>query len=128
VVIVTFAGPVTFTSASVASGSGSIVNATANGNTITLNLNGVSNAQTVAINLAAVNDNSKTGDVSIQLPTLLGDTNSDGFVNSTDIAQTKSQSGNGLTSANFREDVTAEGAINSTDIALVKSKSGTALP
>lgn len=59
---------------------------------------------------------------------LVGDTNADGFVNSADISQTKSQSGNAVTNANFREDVNADGFINSADISLVKSKSGTVLP
>jgi hypothetical protein len=50
------------------------------------------------------------------------------LVNSSDIAQTQSQSGQPVTSANFREDVTASGQINSSDIALVQSMSGTGLP
>jgi hypothetical protein len=127
-VVVTFAGPVTFASASVASGSGSIVTASANGNAITLNLSGVTNAQTVVINLATVNDATKNSDVAIELPVLLGDTTNDGVVNSADIAQTKSQSGQTLGSSNFRADVTADGNLNSADIALVKSKTGTARP
>jgi hypothetical protein len=49
-------------------------------------------------------------------------------VNSADIGQTKSQSGQSVTSSNFREDVNADGFINSADIGLVKSRSGTALP
>jgi hypothetical protein len=59
---------------------------------------------------------------------LIGDTTGDGFVNSADISQAKSQSGNAVTSANFREDVNTDGFLNSADISLVKSKSGTALP
>jgi hypothetical protein len=59
---------------------------------------------------------------------LTGDTTGDANVNSADIAQTKSQSGQGVTNANFREDLTTDGNINSADIALVKSKSGTGLP
>ena len=55
---------------------------------------------------------------------LVGDTNADGFVNSADISQTKSQSGQSVTGSNFREDVNADGFINSADISLVKSKSG----
>jgi hypothetical protein len=58
----------------------------------------------------------------------LGDTTGDGVVNSADIAQTKSQSGQSITNSNFREDLTADGNINSADIGFVKSKSGTALP
>jgi hypothetical protein len=59
---------------------------------------------------------------------LVGDTNGDGFVNSADISQTKSLSGQPVSSANFREDVNTDGFINSADISLVKSKLGTALP
>jgi hypothetical protein len=49
-------------------------------------------------------------------------------MNSSDISQTQSQSGQGVTSLNFREDVTVNGLINSSDIGVVQSRSGTALP
>ena len=53
---------------------------------------------------------------------------SDGFVDSADIAQTKSVSGNAVNSTNFREDLNTDGFHDSADIGLVKSKSGTTLP
>jgi hypothetical protein len=59
---------------------------------------------------------------------LIGDTTGNRTVNSSDIAQVQSQSGQTVTSANFRENVTVSGSINSSDIALVQSKSGTGLP
>jgi hypothetical protein len=59
---------------------------------------------------------------------LAGDTNGDSVVNSADISQTKSQSGEAVTAANCREDVNIDGFINSADVSLVKSRSGTALP
>jgi hypothetical protein len=59
---------------------------------------------------------------------LVGDTTADKFVNSADISQTKSQSGQPVGGSNFREDLNTDGFINSGDISLVKSKSGTALP
>jgi hypothetical protein len=59
---------------------------------------------------------------------LLGDTTADASVNSADISQTKSRSGQVVGSGNFRSDVTVDGSLNSADISLVKSKSGTALP
>lgn len=58
----------------------------------------------------------------------VGDTNADGFVNSADIHQTKSESGNAVGTSNFREDVNADALINSADISLVKSVPGAALP
>ena len=69
-----------------------------------------------------------TGIVTATMGVLIGDTNADKFVNSGDIAQTKSQSGNSVSSSNFREDVTVDASLNSADIGLVKAKSGTALP
>ncbi len=59
---------------------------------------------------------------------LVGDTNGDGFVNSADISQTKSQSGQTVGGSNVREDVNTDGFLNSADISLVKSNYGTALP
>src|SRR6202011_2893105 len=61
-VVVTFALPVTFNSAAVTSGTGSVVSASPSGNAITVNLTGVFNAQTITITLAAVNDGSTTSD------------------------------------------------------------------
>jgi PKD repeat protein len=90
---------------------------------------GVANAQTLTVRLTNVSD--AAGDFSPiiagSMRLLIGDTNGDGFVNSADIAQTKSQSGQSVTESNFREDVNTDYNLNSADIALVKSRSGTAL-
>jgi hypothetical protein len=100
-----------------------------NVNQCTVQLTGVPNAQFTTVQLTGVIDsNGSTGDVSGSMGVLVGDTTADASVNSTDIAQTKSQSGNLVTNSNFREDVTTDGNLNSTDIGLVKSKSGTGLP
>jgi hypothetical protein len=93
-----------------------------------VNCTGVANAKLINVTLAGVTVGASSGNVTVPMAVLIGDTNADGFVNSADIAQTKSQSGITVTSSNFREDVNAEGSINSADIALVKSTSGTALP
>ncbi len=97
-------------------------------NTVTVNCISVPNAQTIAINLLGVNDGVTVGDVSIPMAVLPGDTTADGSVNSADISQTKSKSGQVVDGSNFRNDVTVDGNLNSADISLVKSKSGTALP
>ena len=95
-----------------------IANLTAlpNGQYITVTLN---NAQDVA---------GSSGNVSATMGLLVGDTTANGSVNSSDISQTKSQSGQTVSGSNFRTDVTVNGSINSSDISLVKSRSGTALP
>src|ERR1700731_2473497 len=98
------------------------------GNTVTANLTEVVSAQRIVVTLVGVSDGTNTSDVQATMDVLVGDTTANGAVNSSDIAQTQSQSGQPVTSANFREDVTVNGLINSSDVALVQSKSGTGLP
>jgi hypothetical protein len=127
--LVTFANAVTFNSAALTSGTGTISSTTGSGTTaVTVNLTGVTNAQTITLTLSGVNDGTSTGDVGVRMSVLLGDTNANGAVNSSDISETKAQSGTVANSSNFRTDVTVNGLINSSDISTVKSKSGTALP
>ena len=101
-----------------------------NPNQVSVALTGVTNAQHMVITLNGVQDATAAtiNNLVARMDVLLADTTADGSVNSGDIAQTKSQSGNTVTSSNFREDVTTDGFLNSGDIGLVKSKSGTALP
>ncbi len=126
--VITFPLPVTVASASVTSGTGTVSSTVVSGNIVTVNLTGVTNAQRLTVTLNTVADANGSGNVPINMAVLAGDTTADTFVNSGDIAQTKSQSGQVVTVSNFREDVTIDGNLNSGDIALVKSKSGTALP
>lgn len=129
-VVVTFTTAVTVGNLSVtsidgmASGTRSV-----NGGTVTVNLSAVVNAQTVRINLLNVSNGSTTADVSVLVGFLVGDTNGSGSVTTSDVGQTKSQSGVAVTSANFRNDVNVNGGtINTSDISLVKSRAGTQLP
>jgi hypothetical protein len=118
--------------ASVTSGTGSVSSNTigADAHQYIVTLTGVTNAQVITVGLTNVNDSAGniSSVASASMAVLIGDTTADRFANSGDIAQTKSQSGQFLTSSNFREDVTVDGNLNSGDIALVKSKSGTAVP
>lgn len=95
-----------------------------------VNLTGVANAQTIVITLTNVYDSAgnSSSTVSVPMSILIGDTTGNGAVNSSDVGQTKQQTGAAVTSSNFREDVTVDGSINSSDIGSVKTKVGTALP
>ena len=127
-VVFTFPDAVTFSSAFF-SGTGSISSTSGSGTTtITVNLTGVTNAQTIGITLLSVNNGTTTSDVSIPMGVLLGDTNGNGSVSASDIGQTKTQSGQPANGSNFRTDVNVNGSITAADIGLVKSKSGTSLP
>ena len=125
-IVFTFANPIVSVSSATCGGTAATTSTA--GNQVTVNCTGVPNAQTVPITLVSVSDGSNTGNVSVPMSALLGDTTINASVNSSDISQTKSQSGQAVSASNFRTDVTANGSINSSDISIVKSKSGTALP
>ena len=126
-IVVTFASPVTFTG--VTTSCGSVSGTSTSGNQLTINLTGVPNASRCSITVQGVTDGvSAARDISVPVNFLLGDTNADQFTDAVDVSQTKSQSGNAVTNANFREDVNVDGFIDAVDTSLVKSKSGTALP
>ena len=128
-VVLTFPTTISFSNVVRTSGAATISSFTGNNSTtVTINLANVTNAQKTTITLLGVNDATNTNDVAVQMGILVGDTTNNGVVNSSDIAQTQSQSGVPISSSNFRMDVTLSGQINSSDIALVQSKSGTALP
>jgi hypothetical protein len=128
-IVISFGVPVNFANATVTSGTGVVSTTSGNGTSeVTVNLTGVTNAQNIVVTLTSVSDGTTTANVAVQMGVLAGDTTGNGSVNSSDIAQTQSQSGQAITSSNFREDVTVNGAINSSDIAAVQSRSGTALP
>ncbi len=99
-------------------------------NQVTVSLTKVDDVQHLVVALIGVLDinNAALGSQSARMDLLVGDTTGNGFVNSSDIAQTQSQSGQPVTASNFREDVTGNGLINSSDISLVQSLSGTGLP
>jgi hypothetical protein len=127
--VFTFLSEVTFDNAVISDGAGSVSGTTGSGtNTITVNLTGVTNAQTINIDLLGASDGTNTSNFVVPMSVLVGDTSGNGVVNASDLTETKGQVGVPLNDHNFREDVNANGSINASDVSLVKSKSGTALP
>ena len=126
-----FANPLTSVSGATLTGTGTVSNRSigTDPHQYIVDLTGVTNAQTISVALSNVVDSTgPIGSVSASMSVLAGDTTGNGAVNSSDIAQTQSQSGQTVNQNNFREDVTVNGAINSSDVGFVQSKSGTALP
>ena len=127
----TFTNNVTSGAAAVTRGNGSVSGApTFSSNVMNVNLAGVTDAQAIVVTLTGVNDaySQSLPATSINMNVLAGDTTGNGIVNSSDVSQTKNQSGAAVSDANFREDVTVDGLINSSDIANVKFQSGKAIP
>ena len=131
-IVFTFTNNVVSGSVSVTSGIGTVLgNPTFAGNTMTVNLTGVADVQQIAVTISDVTDAfgqvlPSTSTVNMNL--LMGDTNGNKSVTSTDVSETKSQSGVPVTNANFRRDVTPNGSINASDLGLVKSRTGAMLP
>jgi hypothetical protein len=127
--IIDFPSSVTVGSASVTSGNGSVSGSSGSGTSqITVNLTGVTNVQTITVTLSNVNDGTHMGDVPVSMGVLVGDVNGNAAVNASDVAQTKSRSGQTVDPTTFRSDVNANGSINATDVSLVKSSIGIGLP
>ena len=118
-------------SAAVTGGSGAVAGApVVFGNSISVDLTGVANAQQVTLSLNDVTDalGQPLPATSFGVAFLIGDTNGDTFVNSGDAIQTRSRSGQTTDATNFRSDVNTDGFINSGDSTAVRARSGTALP
>jgi hypothetical protein len=96
------------------------------GNTMTVNLTGVTNAQSITVTANNVTDQflQTLPSAPVTAVILVGDTNGTSSVNASDISQTKIQVGQEVTSSNFRTDVSANGSINASDVSLVKQHSG----
>lgn len=136
-IVLTFANPVTSVASVNATATGTIQPGPSSGSidpndahNYIANLTALPNAQYITVTLSNVLDSD--GNLGSSVPAvmglLIGDTNGNGVVNSGDVAQTKSRSGQLPDGTNFRSDVNANGAINSGDAANVKSNIGHALP
>ena len=129
--VFTFSNNLASGNASVTSGTGNVAGTPAiSGNTMTVNLTGVANAQTLSVTLNGLKDQflQDLPDTAVNMSVLIGDVTDNESVNASDVSATKVQSGAPVSNANFRSDVNANGAINASDVSAVKSHSGEGLP
>lgn len=131
-IVFVFANPIVNVASATVTGTGSVSSRSTgtDPHEYVVNLTGVTNAQRLTLTLMGVTDTvgNNTPSVAATMGVLLADTNADHFTDAVDVSQIKSQSGNALTTSNFREDVNVDGFIDAVDTSLAKSKSGTALP
>ena len=93
-IVVSFVGNVTYGSASVTSGTGSVSNISGNNtSTVTIDLSGVTSPQKIIVTINSLNDGFATSNLAIPMRVLVGDTTGNGSVNASDVSQTKAQSG-----------------------------------
>ena len=131
--VITFDNNVVSGNATVTSGVGTVSgNPIFSANTMTVNLTSIADVQRITVTLHAVTDTSSPpqtlADTAVSVNMLTGDTNGNKTVNASDIAQTKTQVGATVTSANFLEDVNVSGGISASDVAIVKSRVGNSVP
>ncbi len=128
-VVLAFSTPVTVGGISVATGIGgdaSTATSSVVGNNLVVDLHNVPNLpRQLTINLTNVNDGTHSGNITVPMGVLLGDTVANRAVNSTDVSQVKLKSGQAADATNFRNDITVNGTINATDVSSVKLKTGT---
>jgi hypothetical protein len=96
------------------------------GNTMAVNLTGVTNAQSITVSANNVTDQflQTLPNAAVTAVILVGDTNGNSTVNVSDVSQDKLQVGEEVTANNFRTDVSPNGSINASDVTLVKQHSG----
>lgn len=134
-IVVTFSTPVTVngnpqaqvTLGSADVGSGGVANGgvvSISGNTVTIPLTNVTNAQLINVTLSQVSNGTLSSNLVVPVKILIGDANGNGVVNASDVALTKSRIGQAVDGTNFRSDVNANGTLNASDAALVKSRIG----
>jgi hypothetical protein len=128
--VFTFTNNVVSGNATVTTGTGFVSSFTFSGNTMTVNLTGVSDVQQITVTLSNVTDcfGSVLPDTMVSAAMLIGDTTANRTVNASDVAQVKGQVGVPVSTGNFREDLTVNGSINASDVSLVKANVGHSVP
>ncbi len=130
-VVFTFSNEIASADVALTSGTGSVAGQPAfTDKTVTVNLTSVSDQQKITIALSRVTDAfaQVLPYMSVSANILIGDANGNKNVNSSDIGQTKSQSGVAVTAANFRSDVNVSGTLTASDVSQVKANAGHTVP
>ena len=127
--VVTFAAPVAGVSgAYVTSGTGTASVSNVSGSTVTVDLTGVTNAQTITVTLTDVQTGASTGNAAVPMSVLIGDIDANANVSGSDVNLCKALVGGSINSGtNFRRDVDADGNVSGSDVNITKSKVGTHL-
>jgi hypothetical protein len=120
-------------SATVASGTGSVAGSpTFSGNTMSVTLTGVANAQVIGVTLNVTDSFGQTFSnpegIPVNMGVLLGDVNATGVVTSGDTNLCKAQALQPVTNSNFRSDINASGSITTGDVNLIKQNALSQLP
>ncbi len=126
VAVFTFDAPATSANATVVRGTATAGTPTFNGDEMRVRLTGVANEQIVTIRVSNVNGDGGSDDVDFGF--LIADADANRIVARPDFDEIKSQIGQPVTAANFRDDVIPDGTISRDDAQTVRVHKGESLP
>ena len=117
--------------ASVTTGMGSVSGTpTINGNTMTVNLAGVANAQKIIVTVNNVTDRygRTLAKAIVPVGILRGDVDGNKTVDNKDVNAVSGKVGTSASLTNFRDDVNVDGTINQTDVSITQGQVGSSIP
>ncbi|MDD5199429.1 MAG: dockerin type I domain-containing protein [Terrimicrobiaceae bacterium] len=130
--ILTFDQNVISGTAAVTGGTGSVSSTSINGATMTVNLSGVANQQTLVVTASNVTNSvgQFLAGAAIKVRVLQGDVNGDGAVNAADLTGVRNAYGKSAGQAGFdpRADLNGDGAVNAADITSIRNNYGLQVP
>jgi hypothetical protein len=125
--VFTFSGTVTSGEVTVASGTATVGPITFSGNSMTAQLTGVTSAEVVTLHVQNINgDGQSHGDVPFGF--LTADVNANRVVERLDQQQLKTDKGQPITAANFRDDINLSGVLDKPDLQSVQANRGHSIP
>ena len=129
-IVFTFMNHVSVGAANVTAGTGSVSTFRVVGKQVTVNLTGVTNAQTIVLTLTDVSDGANASSVQATMGVLIGDVDGSGRVDGSDVSLIRQQNFQPLTQdpPTFREDTNASGRIDGTDVSIARQQNFTVLP
>ena len=126
--VFTFVQPVISGGAEVTEGTGAVDDVSFSGDSMTVDLSGVTNAQLLTVEVSGINGTAATD--SVTLGVLLGDVNGDGGVNAQDVTIVRNavETVSGSPGFNPRTDVNENGGVNAQDVTIVRNAVETVIP
>jgi alpha-L-rhamnosidase len=126
--VYTFDRAVVSGDADVIDGDGDVENVSFNGDTMTVDVTGVTNAQEITVQVSNLNGTAGSG--SVTLGVLLGDINGDGAVNAQDVTIDRNavESVAGTSGFNPNTDINLDGAVNAQDVTIVRNAVESSIP
>ena len=127
--VLTFAVPVTFTGASVTSGTGTVTGTGGSGTSeATINLTGVTDQQNITVSLLGASAGGASADIPVPIGVLLADVNASKRVDSGDVSLVRQQALQTITTSNFQEDINTSGRIDAGDVSLARQNALHTIP